>query len=239
MSKIIPLNNNTHRTLTVTESTDFSGFSNQQLIPIVVHDFVQLASEFPIVFVKNSETGQFIPVAMMGIKQGVNLYCQTTTWPCTVIPSGFKNAPFSLMQKTENSEEVIVCIDEESPLVNQTNGQALFDEQGEQSQYLQDRSKALLTVAEMTQQTQIITNFFAEKKLFSNRQLTVKLGPDNQPFTIDGIYLISETALNELSTESFEALRTKGLLPVIYSHLTSIHQVSRLTKMQNSYDLQQ
>lgn len=235
MSKVTPLNNKVHSQVKVNTTSDFTRFKTQHLIPIVAQDFAQMATEFPVVFVKNSETGQFLPVAMMGIKNGVNLYCQEKHWPAAVTPLGFSNAPLSLVKKSADSDEVIVCIDEDSNLVSTESGEALFDDNNEQTDYLKKRSEALLKVAEFTHQIQAISQFFAEKKLLVSRQLTVKLENEKEPFTINGVYLIDEKVLNELSTEEFDQLRKQGLLPLIYSHLTSLQQITRLTMKHNQF----
>jgi len=239
MSKVTPLNNEVHSQTKVKTSSDYSRFKSQHLIPIVAQDFSAIATEFPIVFVKNSETGQFLPVAMMGIKNGINLYCQNSNWPAAVAPLGFSNAPLSLVKKAADSDEVIVCIDEESSLVTTDSGEALFNGQGGQTDYLKQRSQALLKVAEFTQQIQVISQFFAQKNLLVSRQLTVKLENEDEPFTINGVYLIDEKALNELPSDEFEQLRKQGLLPLIYAHLTSLQQITRLTIKHNQFSANQ
>ncbi len=236
MSKIIPLNNKVHSKLKISQSRDYRRFKDQHLIPIIAQDFSLLATEFPIVFVKNAETGQFLPVAMMGIKDGVNLYCQEEDWKALVLPIGFSNAPLSLIKKAEGSDEVVVCIDEDSVLVNDSNGEALFDDKGEQTDYLNQRAQSLLKVAEFTQQIQMITQFFAKKNLIVPRQLSVKLANEKEARVINGIYLIDEKVLNNLSSEDFEELRKKGLLTLIYAHLTSLHQINRLATKQDQFD---
>ncbi|PKH89435.1 SapC family protein [Colwellia sp. Bg11-28] len=233
---MIPLNNKQHANLKVQKSNDVSRFKDQNVIPVTVQDFIPLSTEFPIVFVKNAETGQFISVALMGLRAGVNLYCQETKWSCPVAPNSFNNAPFSLVKSSTDSDEIIVCIDEESQFISTDNGEALFDEQGQQTEFLKQKSQALLKVAESTEQTQDIVNLFAQKKLLISKQLNVKLENEQEPFLLSGIYLIDEKALNSLSAKEFEELRTKGLLPLIYAHLASLHQITRLTIKQNEFE---
>jgi hypothetical protein len=231
-----PLNNKQHANLKIQQSNDVSRFKKQHLIPITVQDFIPLSTEFPVVFVKNEETGQFTSVAMMGIRSGINLYCQDVNWSCAVAPIGFHNAPLSLVKTSENSDEVIVCFDEKSSLISTDKGEALFDEQGQQTGFLNRKTQALLNVAEFTEQTQAIINILAQKKLLTSKQLNVKLTSEQEPVLISGIYLIDEKALNALSTEEFEDFRTKGLLPLIYAHLASLHQITRLTMKQNEFE---
>ncbi|ABV86426.1 SapC family protein [Shewanella pealeana] len=238
-NNIVPLNSNDHLRMCVTESKDYRRFADQQLIPVVFHEFHQLATEFPLVFVKNSETGQFIPVAMMGVKNDLNLYCQTSEWPAMIKPKGFNNAPLSLVKTSQESDNVLICVDTASPLVTEVseNAQRLFNDDKEQSDYLKKRTQALLEIAAFNEQTGNICQLLASKSLFTAKQLTIKLAESQQPINIDGIYVVDEQALNQLSNEEFLSLKENGLLPLIYAHLVSLQQISRLIEKQNNYDL--
>jgi len=235
MTNIIPLHHQTHATLKVKNDNDFTRFKEQHLIPVVIQDFIPLASEFPLVFVKNTETGQFTAVAMMGIKPNINLYCQTPTWSAEVVPTSFFNYPFSLARQNESDDDCFVCIDTDSALVNEEQGQALFDDKGGQTDYLKTTTEHLLNVAQRHEQTANIMQYFASKKLLTLRTLNLNLG-EEQKLTLDGLYVIDEKKLAALADEEFNELRSKGLLPIIYAHLSSMHQIARLAKKQINLD---
>ncbi len=235
MTNIIPLHHQTHAALKVKNNNDFTRFKEQHLIPVVIQDFIPLSSEFPIVFVKNTETGQFTAVAMMGIKPNINLYCQTPIWPAEVVPASFFNYPFSLARQNEDEDDCFVCIDTDSVLVNKEQGQALFDDKGEQTDYLKARTDHLLNIAQRHEQTANIMQYFASKKLLTLKALNLNLGGE-QKLTLDGLYVIDEKKLDALSSEEFNELRSKGLLPIIYAHLSSMHQITRLAKKQVNLD---
>ncbi|TPH19367.1 SapC family protein [Litorilituus lipolyticus] len=229
MTNIIPLHNEVHKDIKVSTHNDFSRFKAQHLIPVVVQEFSAMATEFPIVFVKNGDTGQFLPVAMMGLTEGVNLYCQQKDFDSAVLPMNFQTAPFSLTKHNQESDEVTICIDSDSNLIS-AEGNALFDDKGEQTDFLKQRSQFLIDMVSFSQQTMAITQLFNQKELLITQQLTVKLA--DKPLTINGLYMIDEKKLNELPNEEFNELRNKGLLPLIYAHLTSIHQINRLAHKQ-------
>jgi hypothetical protein len=231
MTNIIPVNNELHRSMKITRSQNFSRFSQQHLIPITVQDFSAISSELPIVFVKNSETGQFTPVVMMGLKEGVNLYCQTENYPAHVFPKGFLNAPLSLMKAAPDSDDVIVCIDLDSTMIDD-EGEALFDEEGKKTDFFKSFTKHLLSVAEGTLQTQSITQHFADKKLFIPQTLKVDIDVNGNQATISGVYIIDDKALMSLDKSEFIEIKKKGLLPLIYAHLNSLYQVGRLSRLQ-------
>ena len=73
-----PLSFEKHGKLRLVEQTDFSDHREENLVPVVFQEFSALATEFPLVFVRNKKTGDFMPSALMGLDKGVNLYCQAT-----------------------------------------------------------------------------------------------------------------------------------------------------------------
>lgn len=234
MTNIVPLNNKHHAKLKIKDNKDFSRFKDQHLIPITVQDFIPLSTEFPIVFVKNAETGQFTAVAMMGIKTNINLYCQTSEWLSEVTPSSFFNSPLGLVKQEGEEENFYVCIDINENGVGKIDGQSLFDEKGEETEYLKVRTKHLLDVAENSQQTQNIIQYLASKKILTLRTLNLNLA--GEKYTIEGLYVIDEKVLHNLNNEDFNELRERGLLPLIYAHLSSMHQIARLITKQLNFD---
>lgn len=231
MTNIVPLNHQQHAALKVQDKKDFTRFKEQHLIPVVVQDFIPLAAEFPIAFVKNTETGQFTAVAMMGLKPGINLYCQTANWPTEVIPSSFFNYPFSLVKQSEDDDNCFVCIDTDSSMINNDSGQTLFDDKGEQTDYLKARTEHLLDVAARHEQTSGIMQYLANKKLLTLKSLNINLAGEEK-LSLNGLYVIDEKKLEALPDDEFNELRSKGLLPIIYAHLSSMHQIARLAKLQ-------
>ncbi len=238
MGQPVPLTKEKHGNLKVLDSTDFTRYKNQHLIPIVVQDFYTLSAEFPLVFVKN-ETDDFVAVAVMGFKEGVNLYCQTGEWSAHVIPAGFGNAPFSVAILDESGEKLAVCVDEDSPLLSEERGEPLFDEQGEQTEYLKMRMDSVVRVAEQTRQSQSFCRYLASKNLLAPRQLNIQRDQQGKKYVIDGIYTVDEDVLQELPIEEFDKMRKNGLLGLIFAHLTSLNQIKRLSQKQFKADIEE
>lgn len=236
MSTPVPLQNDKHGKLRVIESGDYTRHKEQHLVPIISQDFFVLTAEFPLVFVKDSNGQSFVPVAIMGLREGHNLYCQTEEWKARVVPIRFHNPPFQMSMLDDNSGNFVMLIDEESPMVSETEGELLFTEAGEKSEYLEKRIERLLQTAQQTVQTENICKLFAEKDLFSTQQLQLQHRPDSPRYNIDGIYTIDEAKLNELSDEDYLDFRKKGLIPLIYAHLSSLQQLRRISEMQYEAD---
>ena len=125
-----------------------------------------------------------------------------------------------------------VCIDTDNDIVNQEQGHALFDDNGSETNYLKTRTDHLLNVNEKFQQTNTIMHYLSRKRLLILKALNINLG-DEKKFNLNGLYGIDEKKLNDLPDTEFNELRNKGLLPIIYAHLSSMHQIARLAKNAN------
>jgi len=236
MALPVPLQNDRHAKLKIIESGDYTRYKDQHLIPVLAKDFFTLCAEFPVVFVKDSGGEQFVPVAIMGLREGHNLFCQTEEWKARVIPVRFNNAPFSIVRVDDKSDQLAVLVDEESAMFSETEGEPLFKEDGEKTAYLEKRMDSILNTAQQTVQTEGICKLLKEKDLLATQQLQLQHRQDSPRYNIDGVYTIDEKKLNELPDEDFLDLRKQGLIPLIYAHLSSLQQLRRISEMQYNAD---
>lgn len=236
MTNHVPLAKDKHAKLRVIETGDYTRYKGQHLIPIVARDFFTLSAEFPVVFVSNPGEDYLMPVAIMGLREGQNLYCQENPYPAHVIPLGFGNAPFAIAAADEQREQFVVMVDEDSPLLSETEGEPLFKEDGEKTEYMEKRVEGLVQAAQQREQTQQISRLLKDKNLLTTHQVQLQHRPDGQRYNIEGIYTIDENKLNEMSDEDFLELRKLGLIPLIYAHLTSLQQLFRISERQYNAD---
>ncbi|MDF2179867.1 SapC family protein [Aliiglaciecola sp. CAU 1673] len=226
--KIIPLDAQLHAHLRVERTPRYIDFAEDQLIPVQLREFVAIACEFPIIFVKHQETGRFRSVALMGLKQGENLYCQNGHWPGHYVPQALRNPPFSFSRAQENDDQLILCIDVQHPSVSAHSGEALFTEEGEQSDYLQKRANNMLSYVTDSQITEHFITFLLDNDLLVSRALQLQM-PDNEMLQLNGIYVVDEKRLAALPSNKIEELHTRGLLAPIYAQLISMQQIQRLS----------
>lgn len=236
MASPVALQNDKHANLKITESGDYSRYKDQHLVPIITQDFFTLCAEFPLVFVKSSSGEGFVPVAIMGLREGQNLYCQDGEWQAAVVPVRFNNAPFSMVRMDAESDQLAMLIDEESPMLSETEGTPLFKEGGERSEYLEQKIEFMLNNAQQTVQTENICKLLKDKDLLVTQQLQLQHRQDSQRYNIDGVYSIDEKKLNALPDEEFLEMRKDGIIPLIYAHLSSLQQLRRISEKQYNAD---
>ncbi len=226
---IKPLHNEVHGKLKIKNGINVEFLKEQHLIPLVAHEFARTATEYPIVFVKNNDSGEFQAVAMLGLEPGENLFVKDDVWQGGYLPHAATRYPLALVPNPQQQEQLLVAILEDSHLVSEEEGNALFDEKGEETEYLKARKESLIRYIEFSQVTTNFTKFLAEKELLIAQTLTLEIKGEKRD--INGIYLIDEKKLNELSDEEFLEIRKRGYLAPIYSFLTSMPQVNRLARL--------
>ncbi|WNC71065.1 SapC family protein [Thalassotalea psychrophila] len=225
---IQPLNKTAHAKTKIKSQANFAHAKGQHLAPVVVHEFSRASAEFPVVFVKNTETGTFQSVVLFGVKPGENLYTETDTWEGTYAPAAVTNFPLALVPENNESDKFMVVIATDNAVVNEEEGNALFEENGEESEYLTRRKEALGKYFEHSHITQAFTKELADRDLLIQQNL--EIAANGEKIQINGLYLVDEKKLNELSDEDYIALRKRGFLAPIYAHLNSMHQMHRLVK---------
>ncbi|GJM11870.1 MAG: SapC family protein [Pseudohongiella sp.] len=232
----VALQNDKHANLKITPSGDYSRYKEQHLVPIITQDFFTLCAEFPVVFVKDTSGENFVPVVIMGLREGQNLYCQTDEWQAPVVPVRFNSAPFSITKVDPEGEQLAVLIDEDSPMLSEIQGTPLFNDDGTKSEFLEKKIEFLVNIAQQTVQTESVCKFLKEKDLFATQQLQLQHREDAQRYNIDGVYSIDEQKLNELSDEDYLDMRKQGIIPMIYAHLSSLQQLRRISEKQYHAD---
>ena len=229
MSKIVPLNSSAHAKLRVKGLADLQASAGQQIVPLVVHEFPQAGNDSPVVFVKNAENDQFQAVQLLGLAEGENLMVDGDRWNGGYIPFVLRGAPFRLLKTSPEADQVTVGIDEESTLVSEEEGEALFNEDGSATDYLKQRTDDLQRFVQHGQVTQAFVARLVELELLVPQELNLELA--GKKTNISGIYLVSEQKLRELDDETVLDLNKRGFLLAIHAHLMSLGQARRLARL--------
>lgn len=229
--KIVPLNKEHHAKTKILDITDFNFAKEHHIVYITMQEFARAAAIFPIVFLEDKENNAFRPVVLMGLSEGENLFVSADgKWNASYVPAILRRYPFAL---TPNGDagEYVVCIDEASNLVGETDGASLFDEHGEPTEIVANIKRFLAELQQMDLLTNHFCTFLAEHNMFI--PLNMKIRENETEKNLTGCYVINESRLNGLTDELFINIKNKNYLPAIYSHLISLAQTERLVKMKN------
>lgn len=200
-------------------------------------EFRAIQSHYPIFFQKNSETGQFMPVALLGFKQNENLFLSDAGWDECYIPATIRRQPFAIGHQQQNQggqTELtrVLTIDMANPRVNESEGEALFLEYGGTSEYLDHMADLMEAIHQGVEKSAHFVETMLGYELIEQFTLDVTLndGSRNQML---GFYTINEDKLAELSDEQLLNLAKLGYLQAIYFIIASHGNVADLIKRKN------
>lgn len=229
--KVVPVNKDRHAKKRIKDTTSFDFASQFHIAYVTMQEFARAASIFPIVFLEDKEKDEFRPVALLGLNAGENLFVDAKgAWQASYVPAIIRRYPFALAPAGQDGQYV-VCIDEESSLVSETEGNALFDDKGEPTQVIENVKSYLSELQQMDTLTGEFTRFLAEHNMFT--PLNMRVRDNDKVKNISGCYVINEERLNNLSDDRFLDIKNKRYLPAIYAHLISLAQTERLVKLQD------
>jgi hypothetical protein len=229
--KVVPVNQERHAGKKIKQVESFEFASKFHIAYLTMHEFVRAAAIYPLVFIEDKGKDEFRPVALLGLDAGENLFIDVKgKWQASYIPAIIRRYPFALSQVGEDGR-YLVCIDEESDLVSDTEGSPMFSENGEPTQVIENVKKYLSELQQMDALTHEFCKFLAANNLFV--PLNMRVRQSDKVKNISGCYVINEERLNNLSDELFLEVRNKRYLPAIYAQLTSLSQIERLVMLKD------
>lgn len=210
--------------------TSYNFAATDALSHLVVEEVPKAMLFMPIGFVAAEDA--FTPVAIQGLASGKNLFVAIDgRWIGGYIPVAYRCYPF-LLANTEDGKQVM-CINEDSGLVSDTDGEPFFGEDGQPSKAITDVLNILNKVFANRQATQRICAALQKHNLI--QPWPIKLQGDGGEQNIEGLYRIDEAAMNALPAEAFMELRDTGALAIAYCQLLSMQHLPLLGQLADAH----
>ena len=206
MPNIHIVNSQRHGSSKVNANHELFLKEHQQTVVVFPVEYQFLAEDYPIFFMKNPETGQFLTVVMTGLDENENLYVVDGAWQANYIPLNLARQPFCY-GKTDNGEELL-CIDEDSVRFGEV-GLSLFEEE-KPTEVLERAASILAEIKKGAQEQQSFCETMAKYEMIEPAELKVSIGDEEK--TLAGIYMLKrdnlliedEQLYNELKEKKFD-----------------------------------
>lgn len=225
----VALNRERHQKLKIQIKPDhFSFAAKTNSVLLAMSEFADASRDLPIVFVGKPD-GPFTVAALVGLADSENLMVgDKGDWETgTYIPAFIRRYPF-VLAGADNAESLTVCIDEAYSGLGNSEGDALFSDEGKETDYLNNIVEFLrLFHAEMSR-TSAFAGKVAELGLLTQKMITIEY--DGNKKVLDGLWVVDEAKLNALDDAKALELLRSGFMGLIYAHLLSLNNVSRLAK---------
>jgi SapC len=226
MTQIVPLNNEVHRSLTVDGRPCAAYGDNQRFVPVIAKEFPQLVVHYPIVFSKNSQTGEFYCGAMLGFDERENLFLDQWSERQLYRPLSLQRGPFYA-----NGPDLAIDLDD--PRVGAKGGEPLFTDEGQPSRYLQSIIWAFQNLKPGLEMTKIFIARLLELKLIEPVDIEVGLDDGTMRKCVD-LYTINQEVLERLPDAAVVELFRRGYLRLIYYMITSLKHIPVMANKKNS-----
>src|ERR1700675_4174664 len=141
---LVELSRQDHSELKINPDLAEASAAGQHLIPIVASEFRKAATQYPIVFAKNPETGRFGPYVLNGLQPEENLFWSGTKMDVSYVPLNIRRRPFfvGMAATWGGTNENVFLIDVESSCIAASGQKSIVDADGSDSLYL----KAILSI---------------------------------------------------------------------------------------------
>jgi hypothetical protein len=221
-----PIAKSWHQDWYVDDTGGYGFASELSAVPIAVVELLVAAREYPVVFV-DSQEGMTL-LALLGLRDRQNLFVDPEgTWTGRYIPAFLRRYPF-VLAKDDQSGNFTLCIDEASERCNtEGRGNALFDEKGEPSAYL----NRMLDLSRDWERARMATQQFCERvkelELLETQSISMR-GATGRVALSSGFSGVSRDKLKALSDQTAGELLRSGHLELIVAHLVSLGGIEAL-----------
>ena len=219
--EIVPLDK-AHRVLMPSGTTP-SFCRSINALALSVGEFVAAARDYPIVFATGDAGKSFAPVIVLGLEAGTNLFLdESGEWDRNAyFPAYVRRFPFCL------SKERIVCIVRSYV---DASGMPLYDGRGNPTPRWQAAQALLAGFEDDLERTAQLCAALAKLELLESFSVQVKDAPQIQ---LAGMVRVAEPKLRALAPARVKALVDRGFMGLIYAHLHSLENFSRLVARWN------
>ena len=224
--RLVELSRSAHAGLRIRPELAEAAAAEAHLVPVVVSEFRKAAIQYPIVFAKHPETGQFDPYVLNGLGLKENLFWSGTELDVVYVPLNVRRQPFYV--GTDNA----LCIDLDHPAVDSSGSKTVVEADGSDSAYLKGILSVLGELVTGKERTGQFIAALLSLDLLAPIVLDIVLD-DKTPLQVEGLYGIDEDKLRQLDEGEIGRLWRSGHLDLIYSVLTASGQIVKLIRLKN------
>lgn len=197
-------------------------------MPISYAEFTATCHDYPIVFASGDDARTFMPMAVLGLANGENLYLADGVWDHGVyLPAYVRRYPFCMarvnVDKVEQAER-LVCV-EKAFLDDQ--GQTMFDAEGKAVARWQPIERLLHEYEADIERSREMSAILADYALLEPFVLQAQTHAGAE-MNLSGMFRVEEKKLESLNAAQHKNLIRKGVMGRIYAHLISLENFGRL-----------
>lgn len=199
-------------------------------------EFRLALSHYPILVYRDKDSNTTFPITLFGFEEGENLFLNSQGWNARYIPIMVQRQPFSIgFQQVSGSDEKqqVITFNPAHPRVNRSEGEAVFNEMGAYTPYLEQVVKMLESIDAGHQQNQILVEALEKHELLEESTIAITL-KDGTHYELVGFSTIADDKFEALSAEALKELNEQKLLLPITMIIASMSNLGNLVDIRNA-----
>lgn len=232
MKNLVEVNYETHGKLCVAEGSTARFAAVQHLMQIHTAEVLPAVCSFPVFFSRAPGAAHRMLAVVLSFEIGKNLFVEDEHWTATFMPAGLQTYPLYLMKSEADKKGYAVGIIGHDNVLATDSGNALFNDDGEPSEYLTTVTEQLEASIQRDIQTRLFAQRLDQLGLMKSISINIQF-EDGAEQKISGLQTVDEDKLRALPAETLEELNKKGYLLLIHAMLVSIYQLNTLIQKNN------
>lgn len=235
MKDFQPLSFEQHKTLGYIEKYGPEYGHQVGAVMILPNEFAKAQREYPILFRKDSESGRFLPVVLLGFEERENLFLDgNATWSTRYIPLAVRQGPFLIgLQQQETEQRLAIYADLNDSRIQQNAAPALFNADGNASATLNEIRDILSTCHKGSELLEPMIDAFLKYDLLERVRLDIDLG-QGTTIKFDAGYTVHIEKLMALENDAVVELHRAGFLSLAYNVVDSVNNIQRLIDIKSA-----
>lgn len=227
---VVPLDKQKHAGLGLPKEMNYAWAAEINAVFINAAEFFKAALDYPIAFVREPQSGELLPMAILGLKAKQNLFVDAQgRWrPHTYLPAYFRRYPFCIAElpaKEGEAPQRLVCVQQDA--LTKDSDQLLFTTNGEPTPTWEPIHKLMEAMEGARQQTRVLTRRLEALGLLVPFD-AVAMPKQGERSRLQGLFRVDEEKIAEIQAKDFKTLTKKGEMRAIYAHLLSLENFASL-----------
>lgn len=227
----VPVSKEKHADFRVSSSNNLLQFINRPSLPIYGFELGRLVGDYPLFFSPIEDIYAICMLCSIDPNLGSAFITKKGEWNGFYPPAILRQQPFTVLLNSEDDQQCIVCLDDQSPMFGE-EGEALFDD-GEPTDYLNRVTEFVGRLHLEAKKTSLSMQAIQDADLIVPWEINVPRS-EGETIQVSDKYRIDEGKLNALEDRQWIDLKEAGALPIIYAQLFSQGNVNKLVIAHNS-----
>jgi hypothetical protein len=229
---VSPLDRQKHAGFGLPQPADYRWARELNALYLGAAEFMKAGLDYPIAFVRDERSGEFMPMAILGLRSRQNLFVDAGgSWRSEAyVPAYARRFPFCIAEvpaapRSSDAPQRLICVQQDQLVAG--SPQPLFTVNGEPTPAWEPIQQLLEAIEGSRQQTRVLTRRLEALGLLVPFD-AVAMPRKGDRLRLQGLHRVDEERLLQVPGRDLRTMMRKGELRAVYAHLNSLENFGRL-----------